>query len=96
MENYIGFEPKGSAAFAESIAQEILKLGNAVNLFDRGIDIVIDATELNGIFVQKDVTGAGIEIARLTDGADVAKRLSAVQFINAADVFRRVELQILR
>src|SRR5437764_15392363 len=68
-----------SATVAEAVAEEILQLGNGVDLLHRGFDVILDPAIANGVAIEQDVAGPPVAVARLADRADVAKRLALVE-----------------
>src|SRR5262245_13280257 len=84
-----------STSFPQPIAEEVVEIGDVVNLADGDLEIVIDPAIADALAVVKHVTGPRVEVARLPDRADVAKGLSAVEVVIQADIIRRQELQAL-
>src|SRR6476659_10106540 len=81
-----------SPAVAETIAEKVLQLRDGINLLDGGINVVLDAAVADGVAVEQDVAGAPVAVARLTDRADVAQRLAAVEFVAVVDLIGAAEL----
>src|SRR5581483_1471596 len=80
-----------STAVAEPVAQEVLQVGDGVDLFDRGFDVVLDAAVADGFAVEQDVAGAPVAVAGLADGADVAQGLAAVEAVGVLDLLGAAE-----
>ena len=81
-----------SAPVAEPVAEEVLQVGDGVDLLDRRLDVVLDAAVADGVAVEQDVAGPPVAVARLADRADVAQRLAAVELVGVVDLLGAVEL----
>ena len=78
---------------AETIAEEVFKFGDVINLFDSRIDIVFYPTVFDGFAIEENVTGTPVAIAGLANGANVDHGLATIVGVFVGDVFRAVELQ---
>src|SRR6188472_4054710 len=59
------------APFAEPVAEEVLQLGDGVNLVARRLPVVLDAVEAHVPAVHGHVASPGVPVARLAHRADV-------------------------
>src|SRR6266516_4353979 len=90
-----GNEARGNfelAPVAEAVAQEIVEIGDVVDLANGGVDVVFDALETHDVSVEHDVAGAPVAVARLADRADVDQRLARVELVDVVDLLGGVEL----
>src|SRR5208282_6674417 len=75
-----GWSPMPSSSVEESCAQEIVEFVDGGDFFGGGFGIVGQADELDGGFVDHDIPGARIAVARLADRTDGDDRLFLGQF----------------
>ena len=79
--------------FPEPIAEEVVEIGNGVNLVPRFFPRILDPFVRNRLFGEDDVTGSLIAVARLANAANVAERFAAIEFVRAAHFVGRDELE---
>src|SRR6185312_8022808 len=72
--------------------EEVVEIGNVVDLLDRRLDVVLDAAEAERVAVEQDIAGPPVAVARLADRADVDERLAGIELVGVVDLFRRMEL----
>src|SRR5215471_1362304 len=71
LSGYSGQRGRALSPFAEPVAEELVEVGDFVNLVARLLPLVLDAAELDGVVLEHHVARPPVAVARLADRADV-------------------------